>query len=193
MFDQLELGLRVIGRAQQLAGGPVVGPVLEPEAVGLAPARPEERNQLVDLRLLLEPARDIPAAACLGRSCSWINACHRRIAAGADRSCSSARSGIALLEWVESRTGAVALAGRWVIGVAFALPRSPTCIAPFPVPAHRTGRAVFRLPALRLASREGIRRAVRYRPSDAMHPQLAEDPAGWELSGSPRRECVTAL
>src|ERR687897_872449 len=30
------------------------------------PLRPEERDQLVDLRLLLEPDRDIPAAARLG-------------------------------------------------------------------------------------------------------------------------------
>ena len=66
VLDQLELGLRVIACPEQLAGGLVVGPVLEPEAVGLAPARPEERDQLVDLRLLLEPARDIPAAARLG-------------------------------------------------------------------------------------------------------------------------------
>ena len=65
MLDQLELGLDAIARAEQLARCLVVGPVLEPEAVGLAPARPEERDQLVDLRLLLEPARDIPAAARL--------------------------------------------------------------------------------------------------------------------------------
>jgi hypothetical protein len=63
VLDQLELGLGVIARPQQLAGGPVVGPVLEPEAVGLAPARPKERDQLVDLRRLLEPARDILAPA----------------------------------------------------------------------------------------------------------------------------------
>jgi hypothetical protein len=63
VLDQLELRLRVIARAEELSGGLVVRPVLEPEAVGLAPARPEERDQLVKLRLLLEPARDIPAAA----------------------------------------------------------------------------------------------------------------------------------
>ena len=74
-----------------------------------------------------------------------------------------------------------------------AVPAVRLGMTPFPIPAHRTGRAVFRLPALRLVSRESIRRAVRYRPADAMHPQLAEDPAGWELSGSPRREVVTAL
>jgi hypothetical protein len=66
VLDQLELGLRVIACPQQLARGLVVGPVLEPETVGLAPARPKERDQLVDLGLLLEPARDIPPAARLG-------------------------------------------------------------------------------------------------------------------------------
>jgi hypothetical protein len=66
VLDQLELGQGIIACPQQLAGGLVVGPVLEPEAIGLAPARPKERDQLVDLRLLLEPARDIPAAARLG-------------------------------------------------------------------------------------------------------------------------------
>ena len=58
MLDQLELGQRVIARAEELSVRLVVGPVLEPEAIGLAPARPEERDQLVDLHLLLEPARD---------------------------------------------------------------------------------------------------------------------------------------
>ena len=67
MLDQLELGQRVIACPKQLAGRLVVGPVLEPEAVGLAPARPEEGDQLVDLSLLLEPARDIPAAARLAQ------------------------------------------------------------------------------------------------------------------------------
>jgi hypothetical protein len=66
VLHQLELGLGIVARPEQLAGSLVVGPVLEPEAVGLAPSRPEERDQLVNLRLLLEPARDVPAAAGLG-------------------------------------------------------------------------------------------------------------------------------
>ena len=66
MLHQLKLGLRVIACPQQLAGGLVVGPILEPKAVGLAPACPKERDQLVDLRLLLQPARDIPPPARLG-------------------------------------------------------------------------------------------------------------------------------
>jgi hypothetical protein len=66
VLDRLELGQGIIARPQQLADGLEVGPVLEPEAVGATPARPEERDQLVDLRLLLQPARDIPAAARLG-------------------------------------------------------------------------------------------------------------------------------
>jgi hypothetical protein len=65
VLDQLELGQSIIACAQQLTGRPVVGPVLEPEAVGLAASRAEERDQLIDLRLLLEPARDIPAGARL--------------------------------------------------------------------------------------------------------------------------------
>jgi hypothetical protein len=34
----------------------------------------------------------------------------------------------------------------------------PVANAPFPIPAHRTGRADFRHPALRLASPQGTRR-----------------------------------
>src|SRR5258707_8961544 len=45
---------------------------------------------------------------------------------------------------VESRMGAVA----W----------GPLAIAPFPIPAHQTGRADFRHPAFRLASPQGTRR-----------------------------------
>jgi len=63
VLEELELRQGIIARTEQLAGGLVVGPVLEPEAVGAAPARPEVRDQLVDLRLLLEPARDIPPPA----------------------------------------------------------------------------------------------------------------------------------
>jgi hypothetical protein len=65
MLEELELGLGVIACPQQLASGLVVGPVLEAEAVGAASPGPEERDQLVDLRLLLEATRDIPAAARL--------------------------------------------------------------------------------------------------------------------------------
>ncbi len=65
-LDQLMLGQGIIACPQQLPGGLTVGPVLEPEAVDLAPSRPKERDQLVDLRLLLEAACDIPAAARLG-------------------------------------------------------------------------------------------------------------------------------
>ena len=52
MLHQLELGLNVITCAEQLTGRLIISPVLEPEAVGAAPSRPKERDQLVDLRLL---------------------------------------------------------------------------------------------------------------------------------------------
>jgi hypothetical protein len=50
---------------------------------------------------------------------------------------------------VESRTGAVALASRWLLGWAFASPASIRFgLALFPVPAHRTGQAALPHPAL---------------------------------------------
>ena len=47
MLDQLEPSLRVIAGAEELAGG--LRPVPEADAVGAPPARPKERDQLVDL------------------------------------------------------------------------------------------------------------------------------------------------
>jgi hypothetical protein len=50
---------------------------------------------------------------------------------------------------VESRTGAVALASRWLLGWAFASPAAIRFgLALFPVPAHRTGQAELPHPAL---------------------------------------------
>src|SRR5262245_46289921 len=59
-------------------------------------------------------------------------------------------------QMVESRMGAVA----WAFG-----------LAPFPIPAHQTGRADFRRPAFRLASRRGTRRG---RSGQALEAQNAE-------------------
>src|SRR6201989_3009283 len=58
---------------------------------------------------------------------------------------------------VESRMGAVA----W----------GPMAIAPFPIPAHQTGRADFRHPAFRPASPQGTRRD---RSGQALEAQNAE-------------------
>jgi hypothetical protein len=48
----LDLDQGSIARAEELSVRPVVGPILEPEAVGLAPSCAEERDQLVHLRRL---------------------------------------------------------------------------------------------------------------------------------------------
>jgi len=55
-----------------------------------------------------------------------------------------------LMTWrVESRTGAVTVVSRWLLGWAFAAPASIRFgLALFPVPAHRTGQADFPHPAL---------------------------------------------
>src|SRR5229473_3078231 len=47
----------------------------------------------------------------------------------------------------------------------------PLAIAPFPIPAHQTGRADFRHPAFRLASPQGTRRD---RSGQALETQNAE-------------------
>jgi hypothetical protein len=50
---------------------------------------------------------------------------------------------------VESRTGAVTIVSRWLLGWAFASPAAIRFgVALFPVPAHRTGQADFPHPAL---------------------------------------------
>jgi hypothetical protein len=55
---------------------------------------------------------------------------------------------------VESRTGAVTVVSRWLLGEAFASPASIRFgLALFPVPAHRTGLADFPHPALGKDSR----------------------------------------
>ena len=55
---------------------------------------------------------------------------------------------------VESRTGAVTVASRWLLGWAFASPASIRFgLALFPVPAHRTGQAELPHPALGRDSR----------------------------------------
>jgi hypothetical protein len=82
VLHQLELDLRVIACPQQLAGRIIIGPVLEAEAVGLAPACPEERDQLVmvapgrnDLGRELRPARR--AIRHVVRKPDLVETCHR--------------------------------------------------------------------------------------------------------------------
>src|SRR5262249_21789848 len=61
----------------------------------------------------------------------------------------------------------------------------PTAIAPFPIPAHQTGRADFRHPAFRLASPQGTRRAARRERSKHWRaPPLPCNRAFSEGSGS---------
>ena len=59
----------------------------------------------------------------------------------------------------------------------------PMASAPFPIPAHRTGRADFRHPALRLASPQGTRRG---RSGQAFETQQAEFSID-NLEGEPTR------
>src|SRR5271170_7367398 len=74
--------------------------------------------------------------------------------------CSAVR---ALLAWKELvRSGRVE-DGRGSLG--------PMANAPFPIPAHQTGRADFRHPAFRLVSPQGIRRG---RSGQALKAQNAE-------------------
>src|ERR1017187_3566302 len=70
----------------------------------------------------------------------------------------SSESGCPVGSEVESRTGAVTLASRWLLGAAFAAPASIRFdLAPFPVPAHRTGQAELPHPALgKDARRQGV-------------------------------------
>src|SRR5689334_4559033 len=63
-------------------------------------------------------------------------------------------------------------------------------LAPFPVAAHRTGRAGFRHPALRLASHAGMRRARTSRRCQAQDPERSEDRLFREPPGSARRNLV---
>src|SRR6202162_1690722 len=77
---------------------------------------------------------------------------------------------------VESRSGAVTWAH--------------VAIAPFPLPAHRTGRADFPHPALRPASSQGPRRLSHGEFAQAHHAELAEDVRIREPSGPLRRDLV---
>jgi hypothetical protein len=60
---------------------------------------------------------------------------------------------------VESRTGAVALASRWLLGCFRMTASIRFGLTLFPVPAHRTGQADFPHPALGKDSRVRPRKA----------------------------------
>src|SRR5438093_1550745 len=95
---------------------------------------------------------------------------------------------------VESRTGAVTEG----VGSGCCRPLlrlagvSVHAMAPFPIPAHRTGRAGFPHPALRLVSRSGTRRGPQLHPSQSKDPQFSEDPRVREVSGASRLHLVAA-
>jgi hypothetical protein len=56
--------------------------------------------------------------------------------------------------------------------------------APFPLPAHQTGRAGFPHPAFRLASSHGTRRRAEMDTPEVEHPEPAEDRAPGDGAGS---------
>ena len=71
-------------------------------------------------------------------------------------------------------------------------------LAPFPLPAHQTGRADFRHPAFRLASPQGTQRttfnadAVRQHPGrDSLRPAIQLPPMPPDLNGADRHTPVT--
>jgi hypothetical protein len=67
----------------------------------------------------------------------------------------------------------------------------PFGIVPSPIPAHRYGRAVFPHPALRPASREGMRRVGTFRfPAELEDTEVVEDALSRELPGSARADLV---
>src|SRR5437879_6529605 len=63
-------------------------------------------------------------------------------------------------------------------------------ITPFPIPAHRTGRADFPHPALRLVSRRGSRPSTDVQRTQPGDPERAEDLLGWEAPGPTRRDLM---
>ena len=74
---------------------------------------------------------------------------------------------------------------------------SPRAIAPFPISAHRTGLADFRLPALRLGSSQVIRQWVPRRrvtgQRTQMHASEAQDAVGAEDFRCRKAACATRL
>ena len=66
-------------------------------------------------------------------------------------------------------------------------------LSPFPAPAHRTGRADFPHPALRLDSLQRYRWDASSCTAHFMHSQIAEDRRVLELTGAPRGHLVTPL
>src|SRR5216683_3232607 len=63
--------------------------------------------------------------------------------------------------------------------------------APFPLPAHQTGRAGFPHPAFRLASSRGTRRRAEMDTPEVEHPKRAENRLVVEAVGAARRHLVT--
>jgi hypothetical protein len=65
----------------------------------------------------------------------------------------------------------------------------PAANAPFPIPAHRTGRADLRHPALRLASSQGLRLCAVVREPEVMDANVAVH----GLDGEPSRAAPAQL
>src|SRR3954451_13001160 len=61
---------------------------------------------------------------------------------------------------------------------------------PFPIPAHRTGRADFPHPALRLVSRHDSRAGTDVQRTQPENAERAEDLLGWEAPGPARRDLM---
>src|SRR3954465_15872022 len=64
-------------------------------------------------------------------------------------------------------------------------------IAPFPVPAHQTGRAGLPHPAFRLVSPRGTRQGVKMNPAQPKHAEIAEHHPIGVAPGAARRHLVT--
>jgi hypothetical protein len=94
---------------------------------------------------------------------------------------------------VESRTGAVACRreGSCCRRLSAFAGASLPAVAPFPVPAHRTGRADFPHPALRLVSRSGSRSRPHVQRPQSLDSELVEDHFGREPPGTSPR-CLVA-
>ena len=98
----------------------------------------------------------------------------------------------ALLVGVESKTGAVATGARrrCCRRLSQNAGASIRPMAPCPVSAHRTGRADFPHPALRLVSRRGTRLRADRQRSHSVHPERAKHLLGRETPGPARRDLM---
>ena len=82
---------------------------------------------------------------------------------------------------VEERRGGVQDRRRLTHATPFGVTFAEKSIAPFPLPAHRTGRDHFGHPALGRISHGGMRSAPTWSSIQTEHPQFPKDAPGGEL------------